>query len=325
MSEQKPVGSKFKASSTAKDVVSEVDLSGQTAIVTGGYSGIGLEATRALASAGATVIVPARDLAKAERTLAGIANVRIEPMDLSDPGSIAAFADRTVSTGEPVATLINSAGVMATPLLRDREGHESQFSTNHLGHFRLVAGLWPSLKKAGGARVVSVSSRGHQIAPVDFDDYDFLTRSYDKWQAYGQAKTANALFALGLDRRGQSSGVRAFSLHPGVILTDLARHLSEEEIGSFDVYDENGDRRIDPFRDLKTPEQGAATSVWAATSPQLDDLGGLYCEDCEVSLPQEDAPGNKGVASWAMDITQAERLWELSEHLTGLSLRNTAD
>ncbi len=321
MSEQKPIGSRFNGASTAQQVVAEIDLSGRSAVVTGGYSGLGLETTRALAGAGAAVIVPARDRAKAQRTLAGIDNVRIEAMDLTDPASIAAFAERIVASGAPVSILVNSAGIMATPLARDADGHESQFSTNHLGHFRLVAGLWPALAKAGGARVVSVSSRGHQIGPVDFDDYDFRTRAYDKWQAYGQSKTANALFARGLDRRGAAHGVRAFSLHPGVILTYLARHLSEEEINAFDVYDENGNRRVDPSRDIKSPEQGAATSVWAAASPQLDGIGGVYCEDCEVALPQGEAEGNKGVAPWAMDPDEAERLWMLSERLTGLSLR----
>ncbi|WP_439628842.1 oxidoreductase [Shinella sp.] len=320
MSEQKPIGSRFNAASTAEEVIAGLNLSGKTAIVTGGYSGLGVETTRALAGAGATVIVPARDRAKAERTLAGIGNVRIEAMDLSDPASITAFADRIVAAGTPVSILVNSAGIMATPLARDAEGHESQFSTNHLGHFRLVAGLWPALVAAGGARVVSVSSRGHQAGPVDFDDIDFRTRAYDKWQAYGQAKTANALFALGLDRRGAEHGVRAFSLHPGVILTDLARHLSEEEINAFDVYDENGNRRVDPARDLKSPQQGAASSVWAATRPELDGIGGVYCEDCEVALPQGEAAGNKGVAPWAMDPDAAERLWVLSERLTGVSL-----
>lgn len=319
MSEQKPIGSRFDAASTAGDVAAGIDLSGKTAIVTGGYSGLGVETTRALAGAGATVIVPARDRVKAERTLAGIDNVRIEAMDLTDPASIAAFAERIVSAGAPVSILVNSAGIMAAPLARDAEGHESQFATNHLGHFRLVAGLWPALVKARHARVVSVSSRGHQIGPVDFDDVDFRTRDYDKWQAYGQAKTANALFALGLDRRGAADGVRAFSLHPGVILTDLARHLSDEEINAFDVYDEDGNRRIDPARDLKSPEQGAATSVWAAVRPELDGIGGVYCEDCEVALPQGGAGGSKGVAPWAMDPDAAERLWALSERLTGVS------
>ncbi len=319
MSEQKPIGSPFGAASTALNVVEGLDLTGKTAIVTGGYSGLGVETTRALASAGAHVIVPARDRGKAVRTLAGIGNVTIETMDLTDAASIAAFSNRIVGQGRAVSILINSAGIMATPLARDVDGHESQFATNHLGHFRLVAGLWPALVKSGNARVVSVSSRGHQICPVDFDDIDFRARPYDKWQAYGQAKTANALFALGLDQRGAAFGVRAFSLHPGVILTDLARHLSEEEINAFDVYDENGDRRVDPSRDLKSPEQGAATSVWAATSPQLVGIGGVYCEDCEISLPQEEAPGDKGVAPWAMDPQAADRLWDISKTITGIS------
>ncbi|MGV1872579.1 oxidoreductase [Agrobacterium rosae] len=321
MSEQKPIGSRFSAASTALEIVEGIDLSGKTAIVTGGYSGLGVETTRALSAAGARVIVPARNRDKAERTLDGIDHVTIEAMDLTDTASIAAFADRIIDAGAPISILVNSAGVMATPLARDAEGHESQFATNHLGHFRLVAGLWPMLRRANGARVISVSSRGHQIGPVDFDDIDFITRPYDKWQAYGQAKTANALFAVGLDSRGVDHGVRAFSLHPGVILTDLARHLSKEEIDSFDVYDENGDRRVDPSRDLKSPEQGAATSVWAATRPELDGIGGVYCEDCEVALPQDRAEGNKGVAPWAMDADAAERLWAVSEQLTGLSLK----
>jgi NAD(P)-dependent dehydrogenase (short-subunit alcohol dehydrogenase family) len=294
-----------------------MDLSGKTAVVTGGYSGLGIETTRALAGAGATVIVPARNGEKAQRTLAGIDRVIIETMDLADPASVAAFANRMVANDTPISILVNSAGIMATPLARDADGHENQFATNHLGHFRLVAGLWPALLKANGARVISVSSRGHQIAPVDFDDIDFRKRAYDKWQAYGQAKTANALFAVGLDRRGEQHGVRAFSLHPGVILTDLARHLSADEINSFDVYDEKGNRRVDPSRDLKSPEQGAATSVWAATRPELNGIGAVYCEDCEIALPQSQADGNKGVASWAMDVEAAERLWTLSEQLTG--------
>ncbi|MEA1843342.1 oxidoreductase [Agrobacterium tumefaciens] len=320
MSEQKPIGSRFSASSTAREVTEGIDLSGKTAIVTGGYSGLGVETTRALAGAGARVIVPARSREKAERTLAGIDNVVIEAMDLADPASVAAFVDRIVAADMPISILVNSAGIMATPLARDQAGHESQFATNHLGHFRLVAGLWPALVKAGNARVVSVSSRGHQIGPVDFDDIDFKARPYDKWQAYGQAKTANALFALELDRLGAGRGVRSFSLHPGIILTDLARHLTEDEIKSFDVYDEDGNRRVDPSRDLKTPEQGAATSVWAATRPELNGIGGVYCEDCEVALPQAETDGTRGVAPWAMDPQAAERLWLLSEHLTGLSV-----
>ncbi len=320
MSEQKPLGSPFGAASTVSEVVEGIDLSGKTAIVTGGYSGLGVQTARALAGAGAHVIVPARNREKAERALAGIENVKIAEMDLSDPASVAAFADQIIADDLPISILVNSAGIMAAPLARDAAGHESQFATNHLGHFRLVAGLWPALVKAGNARVVSVSSRGHMVGPVDFDDFDFNARPYDKWVAYGQSKTANALFALGLDRRGAEFGVRAYSLHPGVILTDLSRHLSKEEINSFGVYDENGNRRLDPSLDLKTPEQGAATSVWAATRPELQEIGGVYCEDCDVALPQAETGGARGVAPWAMDPEAADRLWLLSEQLTGLSL-----
>ncbi|RJF75537.1 oxidoreductase [Rhodopseudomonas palustris] len=312
---QTPIGSGFGASATAADVVAGVDLSGQTAIVTGGASGIGLETTRALSEAGATVIVPARDPERARRATLGIAGVEIEQLDLVDPGSVDFFAARFLARGRALPILINSAGIMATPLGRDAAGHELQFATNHLGHFRLVHALWPALVRAKSARVVSVSSRGHQIAGVDFDDPNFTRRAYDKWQAYGQSKTANALFALALDARGKQHGIRAFSLHPGQILTDLARHLSAEEIDAFDARDANGVPKVDPERGMKTPQQGAATSVWCATSRQLDGLGGVYCEDCDVAPIYRGGELRKGVSPWAADPALAERLWTLSETL----------
>ncbi len=318
MTQQRPIGSSFGAASTAMEVVSGIDLSQKLAIVTGGASGLGLETTRALLHAGAEVIVPARSPERARTALRGLAGAAVELMDLADPQSVAAFADRVVSSGRAVSILVNSAGIMATPEMRDAQGHEAQFATNHLGHFRLTLGLWPALVAAGGARVVSVSSRGHQIAGVDFEDIDFRVRSYDKWVAYGQSKTANALFAMALDRRGLSHGIRAFSLHPGQILTDLARHLSAEEIASFDALDEAGRPIIDPGRGMKTVEQGAATSVWCATSPQLDGLGGVYCEDCDIAIVNGGSVGRKGVKSWACDPDSAERLWRLSAAWTGL-------
>lgn len=313
---QHPIGSNFNAASTADDVMSGLDLTGRTAVVTGGYSGIGLVTARSLAAAGARVIVPARDREKAERAIAGQTGVTVEDLDLMSPASIAAFASRAMAQGRPVSILINSAGVMATPLLRDADGREGQFATNHLGHFRLTSALWPLLK-AEGARVVSVSSRGHQIAGIDFDDIDFQHRPYEKWAAYGQSKTANALFAMGLDRRGAGDGVRAFSLHPGQILTDLARHLSAEELAGFDAFDAQGRPRIDPAQGMKTVVQGAATSLWCATSPALADLGGVYCEDCDIAPLNEGDMGRKGVAPWAADPELAERLWDVSERLTG--------
>lgn len=316
---QQPIPSPFGAASTAAEVMAGVDLSGQYAVVTGGYSGLGLVTVRHLAAAGAQVIVPARDPDRARAALAGAEGVEVEAMDLLQPASIADFCQRLVDRGWPLSILINCAGVMATPLLRDAQGHEGQFATNHLGHYRLVCGLWPLLV-AGRARVVAVSSRGHQIAGVNFADIDFLRRPYDKWQAYGQSKSANVLFALALDYRGREQGVRAFSLHPGQILTDLARHLSAEEIATFDVFDAHGNPRVDPENGMKTLEQGAATGLWCATSAALDGLGGLYCEDCNIAPINLAELGRKGVAPWAVDPDQAQRLWNLSAQWTGLDI-----
>ena len=315
MHQQQPIASPLNAHSTASEVARDINLSGKTVIVTGGSSGLGLETTRALARSGASVIVPARDLGKAEEGLAGVDGVEIVSMDLSDPRSVTLFAADFLDRNIALPILINSAGVMATPLFRDGDGHEGQFATNHLGHFRLVKALWPALAKAHGARVISVSSRGHQIAGVDFDDIDFRVRAYDRWIAYGQSKTANVLFSAELDRRGAEEGIRAFSLHPGQVLTNLARHLSAEEIASFDALDENGRPIVDPDKGMKTPEQGAATSVWAATSPLLNGKGGLYLEDCNIAPVHSGDVGRRGVADYAIDPDLAARLWEVSDRM----------
>jgi NAD(P)-dependent dehydrogenase (short-subunit alcohol dehydrogenase family) len=202
-SRQAPIHSGFGPTTTAQETIAGIGLSGKVAIVTGRYSGIGLETTRALAEAGATVIVPARNPDKARKALNAIRRVEQSGLDLLDPGSIDAFASEFLASGRPLHMLINNAGIMATPLTRDSRGYESQFSANHLGHFQLTARLWPALRNAHGARVVAVSSRGHQRAGIDFDDAQFQHRTYDKWQAYGQSKTANVLFAVELDRRGE--------------------------------------------------------------------------------------------------------------------------
>ena len=323
---QTPLHTGFNAASTAQDVLSGIDLSGKTAIVTGGYSGIGTETTRALRAAGARVIVPARDIAKAKAALKDV-DVEIVAMDLLDPSSIDAFAEALLASGAPLHILINSAGVMACPLVRDARGYESQFATNHLGHFQLATRLWPALKRAGGARVVALSSLGHRYASVDVDDPNFERRDYDRWVAYGQSKTANALFAVGMDARGAAHGVRAFSVHPGRIATDLARHLSVEELQKIGALDELGHPVVDLARGMKSLTQGAATSLWAATSAQLDGLGGLYAEDCDIAvLTDADAtlPGSadmsSGVRPWAVDPVAAEHLWTLSEKLTGVAM-----
>lgn len=328
MTNQAPIGSGFGATSAAAEVIAGVDLSGKTAIVTGGYSGIGTETTRALSAAGATVIVPARDPDKAGVNLAGVPRVERAVLDLLDPASIDRFAASVVDSGRPVHLLIHSAGVMAAPLTRDARGYEIQFSANHLGHFQLAARLWPALERARGARVVALSSRGHRYSAVDFDDPNFQRRDYDKWQAYGQSKTANALFAMELDRRGAASGVRAFSVHPGGIHTDLGRHLGDDDYAAMGITRAaDGSLTMgegNPLR-LKTVPQGAATTVWCATSPRLEGMGGVYCEDCDIApVAAPDQAGGRisalaGVLPWACDPIAAARLWTLSERLTGVA------
>jgi NAD(P)-dependent dehydrogenase (short-subunit alcohol dehydrogenase family) len=318
---QAPIGSGFGAASTAEEVIRGRDLSGKVVIVTGGSSGIGLEAARVLAAAGAEVIVPARDEQKASDAMAPFPGLSLEKLDLMDPASIDAFAERFHASGKPLHLLINNAAVMANPLTRDARGYESQFATNHLGHFQLTARLWPALKKAGSARVIAVSSRGHVFAGVDFDDPNFEHRDYSPHLAYGQSKTANALFAVALDARGKDHGIRTVSLHPGgIVSTNLARHLSAEQLSASGYVDEQGRPVIDPWNNKKTIEQGASTTVWCATSPDLDGRGGVYCENCDISQAvPADSKELLGVRPWATDPALAERLWGLSERLTGVS------
>lgn len=312
---QHKIGSGFGAHSTADDVLAGVDLSGKLAIVTGGYSGLGLETTRALTTAGARVVVPARRPDTAWKALAGLDGVELDELDLGDLDSVRAFAERFLDSGRTVDFVIDSAGIMACPETRVGPGWEAQFATNHLGHFALVNRLWPALEP-GGARVVSVSSRAHHFSGMRWDDVHWRT-GYDKWQAYGQAKTANVLFAVHLDRLGAERGVRAFSLHPGGILTPLQRHLPKAEMVERGWIDEEGNV-LNPAG-FKSPEQGAATQVWAATSPQLAGMGGVYLEDCDIAEPAVDGDASSGVRDWATDPAQAERLWTLSAELTGVN------
>ena len=321
MSQQQPIGSGFGPASTAAEVMVGKDLAGKVVIVTGGYSGLGLVTARALAAAGASVIVPARDAAKAAGRLADSPELERETLDLIDRDSVDGFAERFLASGRPLDLLVNNAGVMAAPLSRDAQGNESQFAINHLGHFRLTLRLWPALRRAGQARVVQLSSLAHARAAVDFDDPNFERKPYDPWEAYGQSKTAYALFALALDRRGAGAGVHAWSVHPGAIMTDLGRHTPPENLKQFGMLDEAGKPVINPEKGLKTPEQGAATTLWAATEPRLLERGGVYCEDCDVARAVPgDAPSGPGVRPWACDPAAAERLWRLSEELTGLTL-----
>lgn len=311
---QHKIGSGFDARSTADDVLAGLDLTGKLAVVTGGYSGLGLETTRALTKAGARVVVPARRPAVAREAVAGIDGVEVDELDLGDLDSVRAFAERFLASGRRIDFMIDNAGIMACPETRVGPGWEAQFATNHLGHFALVNRLWPAI--APGARIVSVSSRAHHFSGMRWDDVHW-TEGYDKWQAYGQAKTANVLFAVHLDRLGRDAGVRAFALHPGGIFTPLQRHIPKAEMVERGWIDEDG-TFLNP-EGFKTPEQGAATQVWAATSPQLNGLGGVYLEDCDIAEPAVDGDQSSGVRDWAVDPEQAARLWTLSAELTGVN------
>ncbi len=292
-----------------------LDLSGRNIVVTGGYSGIGVETVRALAAAGARVTVPARDRAKAETALSPLpGDIEIAEMDLADLGSVRAFAENYAASGRPLHVLINNAGIMACPETRVGPGWEAQFATNHLGHFELARGLAAALRQAEGARVVALSSTAHVISDVHWDDPHFETHDYDKWQAYGQSKTANALFAVALDRREQDKGVRAFAVHPGGILTPLQRHLPKEEMVALGWIDESGELSEQAAQLFKTPEQGAATATWAATSPALEGRGGLYCEDCDVApLATAASARYQHVRAHAVDAEAAAKLWTMSD------------
>ncbi|MFT3721065.1 SDR family NAD(P)-dependent oxidoreductase [Pseudorhodoferax sp.] len=310
---QTPLNPGFGARSTAADVLAGIDLSGKLAIVTGGHSGLGQETTRALAGAGAHVLVLARHPEAAHQALDGVRNVEVDRLDLADLDSVRACAGRFVASGRTAGIAICNAAVMANPETRVGNGWESQFGTNHLGHYALVNLLWPAI--APGARVVALSSMGHHYCPMRWDDVQFTT-GYDKWLAYGQSKTATALFARQLDILGQAKGVRAFSVHPGKIHTPLQRHMDMAEMQALGWFDDQGDL-IDPT--FKTVPQGAATTVWAATSPLLQGKGGLYCEDCDVARRDDSPqPTESGVRSYAIDPGQARRLWKLSAELTGI-------
>lgn len=316
-SPQAQVGSPFGMRSAALEVIGAIDLTGKRVLVTGGYSGIGTETVRALASAGAEICVGARRIEKAKEVLDELkGDLRVLELDLSDPASIDSFAEKLGREWDKIDILINNAAIMASPLMRDARGFEMQFATNHLGHFQLTARLWPLLVAAGSARVVCLSSIGHRLNALDLDDLNWESREYEKWPAYGAAKSANALFALHLDKLGERHGVRAFAVHPGGIATPLQRHLTMEEQKAMGWYDDEGNTH--PM--FKSTEEGASTTVWCAVSPLLDGMGGVYCEDCEVGeLVGDEPPPGSGVYPHIRDEALAEALWRKSEALTGVS------
>lgn len=312
---QQPIGSGFGHGSTAADVLQGIDLHGQHFIVTGGYSGIGIESVRALAAAGAQVTVPARNRDKAEKALGAVpGDILIADMDLGDLNSVEKFAQEFAQGHSALNGLINNAGIMACPLSRIGKDWESQFATCHIGHFHLTQGLERLLKNTDGARVVALSSTAHAICDVHWDDPHFRSHAYDKWQAYGSAKSANALFALGVDERWKADGVRAFSVHPGGIFTPLQRHLPEEEMVVLGW--KNADGTIPPAvaAMFKNTEQGGATAVWAATNLDLKDMGGVYCEDCDIAqAATDDSQRYHHAREWIGNVESAERLWSMTE------------
>ncbi|MEB4208518.1 SDR family NAD(P)-dependent oxidoreductase [Mycobacterium sp. 94-17] len=297
---------------TALQLVDGIDLSGKTCVVTGASSGLGRESARALAAAGARVILAARNpeaLTETARWIAAEvpgARTPTVPLDLTALSSVRAAAVAICDITPVVDVLMNNAGVMFTPFGRTGDGFELQIGTNHFGHFELTRLLIPQLAAASGARIVALSSGGHVLGDVDFDDPNWERRDYDKFAAYGASKTANILHALEADRRLRDLGIRAYAVHPGTVATSLARYMSREDFSRLrKLAAANRPEPSDGFLDFATPEQGAATQVWAAVSPELADRGGLYLEDCGISA----------AAPHARDERRAAELWELSEKL----------
>jgi NAD(P)-dependent dehydrogenase (short-subunit alcohol dehydrogenase family) len=306
----------FGFDSTAAEVLDGVDLSGKRAIVTGAASGIGIETARALAGAGAAVTLAVRDTAKGGEVAADIAKttgneqVQVGTLELTDPAGIDAF---TGAWSGPLHILVNNAGVMALPeRTLTSFGQETQFATNHLGHFRLAVGLHDALAAAEGARIVSVSSSAHLRSPVVFDDLNYSFLEYDGWTAYGQSKTANVLFAVGVGQRWADDGIVANSLMPGSIRTGLQRHIDQE-------WYERVREELKDIAPAKSPEQGAATSVLLAASPLVDGVSGRYFEDVNEAevVSERGGLGARGVAGYALDPANAERLWDVSLELIG--------
>ena len=310
----------FSATSTTDDVLAGIDLTGRRYLVTGASGGLGLETSRALASKGAIVVMAARDHSKNETAAAGIraahpdAQLESLILDLGSLTSVRAAAAEFMSRNVSLHGLILNAGIMATPLGHTVDGFEQQFGVDHLGHFLLARDLLPRLVESAPARVVVLSSAGHRMGDIDFDDVNFERRDYEPFVAYGAAKTCNVLHAVEIDRRYRDRGVRAFAVHPGVIHTELSRYMTEETLTS--LITRLSERPT--AMAWKSPEQGAATSVWAATSALLDGRGGEYCEDCNVSaVVPDDELDDGGVAARAVDPARASALWALSEKLVG--------
>jgi NAD(P)-dependent dehydrogenase (short-subunit alcohol dehydrogenase family) len=321
---------KLGATSTTDDVLAGIDLRGKRILVTGVSAGLGVETARSLASRGANVVGAARDLDKAAGAIAaarrdaaaGEGSIDLVSLDLANLESVRACADSLLDEGKPFDVIIANAGVMATPFGKTADGFETQFGTNHIGHFVLVNRLAPLLRSGG--RVVILASSGHRFANVDLDDPNFERTPYDPFVAYGRAKTANILFAVAFDQRHQARGVRAAAVHPGGIQTELARHMDEGQMAGLleTINSQLASEGKAPFQ-FKTVPQGAATSVWAAVAASADEVGGRYCENCHVSEVVADdvviTPVSEGVRQYALDAANAEALWRKTEEMAGES------
>ena len=317
---QKPINSGFNAKSNADEIIKDIDLTEKIAIVTGGYSGIGLDTTKGLVNAGAEVFIPAKRKDIAASNLEGVVSKdNIIDMNLGDLNSIKSFTDSFKNSNNKLDLLINNAGIMACPETRIGKNWESQFAINHIGHFLLTKELMPLMSNAEGARFVSLSSSAHSLTPILWDDIHFENNTYDKWMAYGQSKTASSLIAIEFNNKMQDKGVSGFSVHPGGIMTPLQRHLENEEMVALGWLKEDGSPSDLAKNFFKTPSQGASTTLWCATSPKLKDIGGVFCEDCDIAKKKSEVDESLqryfGVADWAVDTNEASKLWEATENM----------
>ena len=315
---QKPIDSGFNSKSNAHEITKDVDLNGKIAIVTGGYSGIGLETTRELVLSEAEVIIPAKRTDVAIKNLEGIVpKENVIEMDLSDLNSVKNFTDGYKENFNRLDLLINNAGIMACPETRIGNNWESQIAVNHFGHFLLTKELMDMMAGNDGARFVSLSSSAHSLTGILWDDIHFLDNPYDKWMAYGQSKTASSLIAIEFDRLMKDKGVRGFSVHPGGIITPLQRHLQKEEMVALGWMKEDGSPTELTKNFFKTTSQGASTTLWCATNPSLNNIGGVFCEDCDIAKIKSEVDESMqryfGVADWAVDVDEASKLWELTD------------
>jgi NAD(P)-dependent dehydrogenase (short-subunit alcohol dehydrogenase family) len=315
---QKPLDSGFNSKTYADEITKDIDLTGKIAIVTGGYSGIGIETTRALINSGAEVIIPAKRSEVAIKNLEGIVSKNnVVEMDLSDLNSVKNFTDGYKESFNRLDLLINNAGIMACPETRIGNNWESQIAINHFGHFMLTKELMDMMADNDGARFVSLSSSAHSLTGILWDDIHFLNNPYDKWMAYGQSKTASSLIAIEFDKLMKDKGVRGFSVHPGGIMTPLQRHLQNEEMVTLGWMKEDGSLSDLAKNFFKTTSQGASTTLWCATSPSLNNIGGVFCEDCDIAKIKSEVDESMqryfGVADWAVDVDEASKLWELTD------------